>query len=155
VIGWTRRLPFAGTTLARLLAAVQAYRNQKRVLVAAAAISVVGNFANITAFYLVAGGLPIERPTYLEHFLIVPVANMVSAVPATPSGLGTKEAAADMLYRSVPENRRIAEGTGTMVTLAHRATELTVAALGLIYYLSHRKEVTAVYHEAEEAAEAM
>jgi uncharacterized protein (TIRG00374 family) len=153
VIAWAHRLPVVGTIFARLLAAVATYRNQKRALAAAAAISVMGNLANITAFYLVASGLPIERPTFREHFVIVPVANMVGAIPATPNGLGTREAAVDLLYRTVPYNRSIARGVGTMVTLAYRVTEMTVAVLGLIYYLSHRREVREVYHEAEEVAD--
>jgi uncharacterized protein (TIRG00374 family) len=154
VIGWAHRVPLVGSTLARLLGTVQAYRNQKRVLLAAAAISVVGNIANFTAFYLVASGLPIQRPSYIEHFVIVPVANMVGSIPATPNGLGTKEAAADLLYRSMPSGKGIAEGVGTLVTLAHRVTEMAVALLGLIYYLGHRREVAEVYEEAEAAADA-
>ena len=133
--------------------AVATYRDQKHVLAAAAAISFAANAFNITAVYLVASGLPIERPTYREHFVIVPVANMVGAIPATPNGLGTREAAVDLLYRTVPRNEHIDEGVGTMVALAHRVTEMTVAVLGLIYYLSHRREVREVYHEAEEVAE--
>ena len=155
MIAWAHGLPLVGPTASRLLAAVATYRNQKRVLAAAAAVSFAANIFNITAVYLVASGLPVERPTYREHFVIVPVANMVGAIPATPNGLGTREAAVDLLYRTVPRNHRIAEGVGTMVALAHRVTEMTVAVLGLIYYLSHRREVREVYHEAEEVAEAV
>jgi hypothetical protein len=75
---------------------------------------------------------------------------MVGAIPATPNGLGTKEAAVDLLYRTIPSGKNIVEGVGTMVTLAHRVTEMAVAILGLIYYLSHRKEVDEVVHEVEE-----
>ena len=153
MIAWVHGLPLVGPTAARLLAAVATYRDQKHVLAAAAAISFAANAFNISAVYLVASGLPIERPTYLEHFVIVPVANMVGAIPATPNGLGTREAAVDLLYRTVPRNEHIDEGVGTMVALAHRVTEMTVAVLGLLYYLSHRREVREVYHEAEEVAE--
>jgi len=153
VLALTQRLPFVGGTLARLLGAVATYRNQKRALAAAAAVSVAGNLTYITAFYLVASGLPIQRPSYAEHFVVVPVANMVGAIPATPSGLGTKEAAVDLMYRTMPSGTGVVRGTGTMVTLAHRLTEVAGAALGLLYYLTHRKEVEEVYHEAEEFEE--
>jgi uncharacterized protein (TIRG00374 family) len=149
---WANAIPLLGPTLARLLGAVRSYRYEKQILLWAAIISVAGNVANFTAFYLVASGLPISRPSYLEHFVVVPVANMVGAIPATPNGLGTKEAAADLLYRTVPSGSHIAEGVGTMATLAHRATELCVAMLGLAYYLGHRREVSEVYAEAEEIA---
>jgi uncharacterized protein (TIRG00374 family) len=153
VIGQAARIPLVGHTIGRLLGAVQAYRNEKTALLAAAAMSILGNVAYITAFYLVASGLPIQTPSYREHFVIVPVANMVGAIPATPNGLGTKEAAVDLLYRTMPGGEHIAEGIGTMVTLAHRITEMTVALLGLVYYLGHRREVEDVYSEAEEIAE--
>lgn len=146
-------VPLFGSTIARILGTIHTYRNRKRVLLAAAGISVAGNLANITAFYLVASGLPIQHPTYVEHLVLVPVANMVGSIPATPNGLGTKEAAADLLYRTMPSGPDIAEGVGAMVTLAHRVTEMAVALLGLAYYLGHRKEVREVYEEAEEVAE--
>jgi hypothetical protein len=53
----------------------------------------------------------------------------------------------------MPGGERIASGVGTMVTLAHRVTEMAVALFGLAYYLSHRKEVSEIYAEAEEADE--
>ena len=34
-----------------------------------------------------------------------------------PNGLGTKEAAVDLLYRTVPYSQQIARGIGTMVAL--------------------------------------
>jgi uncharacterized protein (TIRG00374 family) len=153
VTNWAHRIPIAGATLARLLGAARAYRDEKRILLAAAIVSILSNCAYVTSLFLVASGLPIERPTYAEHFVIVPVANMVGAIPVTPSGLGTKEAAMDVLYRTMPGGESIAKGVGTMVTLAHRVTEMTVALLGLAYYLSHRKEVSDVYAEAEAVAE--
>jgi uncharacterized membrane protein YbhN (UPF0104 family) len=152
VIGWIHRLPIVGPIGARLFEAVATYRHQKRALSAAATISFCANIANITAFYLVASGLPIEHPSYREHLVIVPVANLVGAIPATPNGLGTREAAVDLLYHTIPADRQIAEGIGTMVALAYRVAEMTVAAVGLIYYLSHRREVSTVYHEAEGVA---
>jgi uncharacterized membrane protein YbhN (UPF0104 family) len=153
VLSWAARLPLVGSTVARLLGAVATYRGEKRILLAAGAISVAGNVAYITAFFLVASGLPVQRPTFAQHFVIVPVANMVGAIPATPNGLGTKEAAVDLLYLVMPDGKEISPGDGTMVTLAHRLTEMTVALLGLAYYLSHRREVEEVYVEAEELAE--
>ena len=154
MIGWFQRLPLVGSTIARLLGVVQTYRDRKPMLLAAAAVSLAVNVVYITAFFLVASGLPIQRPTYVEHYVVVPVANMVGAIPATPNGLGTKEAAVDLLYRTMPSGKQIPEGVGAMVTLAHRLTEMTVALLGLLYYLSHRREVEEVYHEVEEFEEA-
>jgi uncharacterized protein (TIRG00374 family) len=154
ISGWAERIPIAGTTLARLLGTVRAYRDQKQLLAAAGGVSVVANLMFITSFYLVASGLPLERPTWLEHLVLVPVASLVGAIPATPAGLGTMELAVEELYKTMPGAVGVRPGDGTMVTLAHRVTMIAVALVGLVYYLSHRAEVREVYAEAEELAEA-
>jgi hypothetical protein len=149
---WAGQVPIAGPTIARMLGAIHEYRTQKRVLIAAAAVSLSSNVAYVTSFYLVASGLLSQLPTYGEHFVIVPVANMVGAVPVTPVGFGTKEAAVDLMYQTMPGSRT-GKGIGTMVTLGHRLTEMAGALLGLVFYVTHRKEVSEVYAEAEEVAE--
>jgi uncharacterized protein (TIRG00374 family) len=147
------RVPLVGSTIARLLGAIRAYRGQKRLVLAALGVSAVGNLLLITSIYLIASGLPVKRPTWSEHVVLVPMANLVGAIPATPAGLGTKELAVEELYKIMPSTEGRAEGDGTLVTLAHRVTELAVALIGLIYILSHRAEVREVYEEVEEMIE--
>jgi uncharacterized membrane protein YbhN (UPF0104 family) len=85
--------------------------------------------------------------------MIVPAANMAGAIPATPSGLGTLEAAVEALYQAVPGNSGILPGDGTLVALAHRVTMIAVAMIGMIYYLSQRAELSDVLNEVEAATE--
>jgi len=154
---WSSRLgPHSrvGNTIARLLGAVQAYRSQKRILLAVFGLSTVMALFFVSSFYWVARGLPIREPPWREHLVIVPVAALVGAIPITPSGLGTTELAVEELYRAMPGDESKGKGNGTLVALTRRATELIVALVGLVYYLLHRREVEAVYAEAEEAAEA-
>jgi uncharacterized protein (TIRG00374 family) len=146
-------VPLMGRTVSRLLGAVQTYRNQKRMLAAAFGLSALVALFFISSFYLVARGLPIEHPSYAEHLMIVPVAGLVGAIPVTPSGLGTLELAVEELYKAVPGGNRIERGDGALVAMARRVTELAVALLGLVFYLTHRREVEEVYAEAEEIAE--
>jgi uncharacterized protein (TIRG00374 family) len=148
--GLAQRIPFVGATIARLLGAVRAYRGEKKLLAAAAGISAVGNLMLITAIFLIASGLPVERPTWSEHLVLVPMANIVGAIPATPAGLGTKELAVEKLYTMMPSTIGQAKGDGTLVTLAHRVTEMAVALVGLVYILTHRAEVRQVYEEVDE-----
>jgi uncharacterized protein (TIRG00374 family) len=146
-------VPLAGTTIARLVRAVRAYRNQKRMLLVAGTLCLVVDLLFILSFYLVARGLPVHEPPLAEHLVIVPVANMAGAIPATPSGLGTMEAAAELLYRTMPGGKQVLPGDGTMVTLAHRLTMIAVALVGMVYYLTHRTELGRVLAEAEEASD--
>ena len=150
ISGLAERVPLVGATIARLLGAVRAFRDQKRLLLAAAAVSVVSNLLFITSIFLVASGLPFHHPSWADHVVLVPIASIVAAIPITPAGFGAKEFAVDKLYTMMPTSAGVVAGDGTLVTLGHRATEMTVALIGLIYILSHRAEVREVYAEAEE-----
>jgi len=151
---WARSIPLAGTTLSRLLGTVRVYRTQKRTLVAAFAISIVMALFFVTSFYMVARGLPVHEPSWMEHLVIVPTAGLIGAIPITPSGLGTTELAVEELYETMPGGDEKRKGDGTMVAIARRATEVAVALIGLVFYLTHWRKVREVYAEAEKAAEA-
>jgi len=154
ISGFASRVPIAGETLERLFGTVRAFRDQKRLLAAAALVSVVANLTYIASFFLVASGLPMRHPTWVEHLVVVPVASLVGAIPATPAGLGTMELAVNELYMTMPGATGVHSGDGAVVTLAHRVTMMAVALVGLVYYLGHRAEVREVYAEAEELVEA-
>ncbi|HEY4232548.1 MAG TPA: lysylphosphatidylglycerol synthase transmembrane domain-containing protein [Lacipirellulaceae bacterium] len=148
---WAQRIPLVGATAARLIGAVEAYRDQKARLFLAAAIGLVVDAVFVTSFYLVARGLPVEAPTFTQHFMIVPSADIAGGIPLTPSGLGTLEAAVEALYQAVPGNSRILPGDGTLVALAHRVAMMAVAAIGLVYYLSQRARLREAIDEVEAA----
>jgi uncharacterized protein (TIRG00374 family) len=151
---WAESVPIVGRTVARLLGTVRAYRSQRRILIAAFGISTVMALFFVTSFYLVARGLPVHEPSWAEHLVIVPTAGLIGAIPITPSGLGTMELAVEELYETMPGGANSRQGEGTMVALGRRATELAVALVGLLFYLTHRRQIEEVYAEAEEAAEA-
>jgi uncharacterized protein (TIRG00374 family) len=144
------RVPFVGSTIARLLGAVRAFRGEKRLLLAALGVSIASNLLFITSIFLVASGLPLHHPNWADHVILVPIANIVAAMPITPAGLGAKEFVVEKLYTMMPSSEGVIAGDGTLVTLGHRATEMTVALLGLFYILTHRAEVREAYAEAEE-----
>jgi uncharacterized protein (TIRG00374 family) len=151
---WFAKLPIVGKTAARLLGTVRVYRTQQRTLLSAFGISAVMALFFVTSYYLVARGLPVHEPTWTEHLVIVPTAGLVGAIPITPSGLGTTELAVEELYETMPGGGEDRKGDGTLVALARRATELAVALVGLVFYLTHRRQVEEVFEEAEEVADA-
>jgi hypothetical protein len=150
---WVGKLPLVGSTVARLIGAVSAYRNQKRQLLLAAGLCLVVDSLFILSFYLVARGLPVQAPTLAQHFVIIPAATLAGAIPATPSGLGAMEAAVNALYQAVPSPATIPPGDGTLVALGQRATMILVAVVCLVFYLSRRTDLRNVMHEVEEAIE--
>jgi len=150
---WLGGIPLIGRTFARLLAAARAYRNQFPILIAAFGLSTVVALLYITSYYLVARGLPIDEPTWAEHLVIIPVASLVGAIPLTPSGLGTLELAVKELYSNMPGSIGRGPDDGTLVALVRRVTELAVAFVGFVFYLTQRREVEQVYAEADCIAE--
>ena len=152
---WVRQkvgaVPLVGTTAARLIGAVSAYREQKRYLLVAAGISLGVDVIIILSFYYVARGLPVESPTLAEHFVVVPAALMAGSIPATPSGLGTMEAAVDQLYQAMPRATAVPAGDGTLVALGQRATMILTAAGCFAFYLLGSGKLRDVIHEVEQA----
>jgi len=149
--GLARTIPLVGSTVARVLTAARAYRSQKQMLLKAIAVSLLVDLLYVVSFYLVARGLPLRVPDFVEHMVIVPVASLAGAIPVTPAGLGTLELATDQLYIAM---NGVEKGVGTIVTLAHRLTMAAVAVVGLVYYFAYRAEVRDVIAEAEQLADA-
>jgi uncharacterized membrane protein YbhN (UPF0104 family) len=149
--GRVAALPLVGSTASRLIGTVSVYRDEKRLVLAACVISIFSNTLFILSFYFVAQGLPVQAPSLAKHFVIVPVANLAGAIPATPSGLGTMELAVEKLYQGVPSATSIPSGDGTLVALGQRATMILMAAGCLIFYVLQRGDLREAIHEIEEA----
>lgn len=147
-------IPLVGPTAARLVGAVASFRDRKHYVFTAAAISLVSNSLFILSFYFVARGLPVHAATAAEHFVIVPVANLAGAIPATPSGLGTLELAVEKMYLAVQGAAANRPGDGTLVALGQRVTMILVAVVCLAYYLVQRADLREALHDLEEAADA-
>jgi uncharacterized protein (TIRG00374 family) len=155
---WLRRrvakLRLSGKTILRLLDTIDVYREQKPTLLAAFCVSLAMALCFVTSFYMVARALPIQRPTWSQHLVIVPVAGLAGAIPLTPSGLGIMEYAVQELYKVMPGGSEVRGNDGTLVGIGRRLNDIVVAVVGLVFYLRHRREVDEVIAEAEEAADA-
>ncbi|MCI0339740.1 MAG: flippase-like domain-containing protein [Planctomycetales bacterium] len=132
----------SGTRLVRGLGkldeALVSYRGAWRPLALAAALSLVSQCLAIlsVATFGHAIGLPLE-PT--EYLLAVPAIYIVAAVPITPSGIGTAEAAyAFFLTRlGVPEEGAVA------LALLSRATTLLYGLAGGVVFAATRNRAGA------------
>ena len=146
---WCGRLPLVGETMARLIATVRIYRSKLPTLLAVIVISMGIHSLLSVSIFLIARGLPGAAPSLEEHFLIAPVSMVAGALPATPSGLGTFEGAMEYLYRYVPTEAQVDVGKGVIVALAYRVIMVATAMIGVGYYLTSRREVAEVMHDAE------
>lgn len=92
-LSWiVQRLPFQGV-LSELRAAASLYRDHKGTLTAAMAISLFNHAGNATCCWLLAQALGIEGVTLGHAMALVPIANLLSAIPLLPGGWGVGELA--------------------------------------------------------------
>ncbi len=150
VRGHAARLPTIGGTLARLIDAAGAYRSRRRYLFAGILVACVTHATLVTAIWMIGQGLPVAAPSLGATVVVGPMSLAAGAIPLTPSGLGTFEGAMEGLYRAVGAP----EGDGLLVAIAFRVMTYVMAAIGAVYYISARRTVKQVLHEAEELADA-
>ncbi len=102
----------------------------------------------VISVYLVARGLYTDPPTLAEHFVIVPIGMVASALPLTPAGLGVFEATINTLYKFVPA--QATEASGTLVALVFEIVKVAMAAMGTVFYWTANEEVRHSLEIAEE-----
>jgi uncharacterized protein (TIRG00374 family) len=141
---WMGELPRVGRLIRRLLGAVRMYRQKPSVLIVTGLMSLLVHSLSTAGIYLAALGLPGAAPDLSSHFLIVPLAMLVAAVPIFPAGLGGFELVLDKLYVEIPLALQVTAGTGLMVALVYRVTTIGIAIIGFCYYLANRAIVRQV-----------
>ncbi len=132
------RWPYAGGVIERVAGSLRMFHSHPFAFGASLLMSCGVHALLIISIYLIARGLYPEPPTLAEHVLIVPLANVASALPIAPAGLGVMEAAMDWLYRVVPEPET--EASGTLVALVYELVKVLLAAMGVFFYWSAGRE---------------
>jgi uncharacterized protein (TIRG00374 family) len=141
-------LPKIGHTIGRLIESVRMFRNRYDVMGMILLMSMGVHALLAFSIFLIARALFGETPTLGEHLIIVPLSNVAGAIPFMPGGLGTFEFAMEKLYIYVPANGP-GEVIGVLVALSYRIVTIAIAAVGVVYYWTSRREVRAVMNEAE------
>ena len=150
--GSTRLLaktPFVGGVLEKVALAVAMYRRRWPVILLASLMSVaVHSFFSIGIF-LACSALYEKVPALKMHFVIAPLSAATGVIPLP---MGPFEMVMNTLYAQVPSalGTPIPSGQGFVVALTYRIITVVIAAIGFIYYLSSRAEVTEILHEVDE-----
>jgi glycosyltransferase 2 family protein len=142
-------LPRVGPLFGRLLEAIRMYRTKPGVLLLTCVLSVFVHVLNTFAVYMIARGLPGEIPSLGAHFIIVSLTMLAGAIPLLPAGLGAFEVAMDVLYRVVPGGAEVPPQEGLFVAFGWRAITITIAIVGIVFYIRGRRDVDAAWKEAE------
>lgn len=115
----------------RIANAVHAFRDRKRALLAAAAISLLGHMAVAATYVVVASAILPSVPWPVVGFLSM-LGMVANALPLTPGGLGVGEAAFEQLFL-------VAGATGGAALLVlWRLSMIPLAMVGATLYISGR-----------------
>ena len=143
------KLPRVGPLIHRIIIAIRMYRRRPLTLASIAVMSLLIHCLIVVALHLIAKSTVPTPATLSEHFVIVPLSMVAGALPLTPAGLGTMEAAMDYLYGQLSSGDG-SETWGLLVALVYRMITIAVAIVGAVVYWTSRREVAAVMAAAEQ-----
>jgi uncharacterized protein (TIRG00374 family) len=149
-LSWVvRRLPFQGI-VQEVQASARLYRGHTSTLAAALGISLFNHAGNATACWLLARALGIEGVTVWTAMALVPLANLLSAVPLLPGGWGVGELAFAYFFGLVGVPPTEAVGLSVVFRLAVLGVNLPGGILW-IFWRGHPSTAT-IAAEVQEAA---
>ncbi|MGD0517472.1 MAG: lysylphosphatidylglycerol synthase transmembrane domain-containing protein [Thermoguttaceae bacterium] len=145
------RLPYGGRMIRSLIDAVALYRYKPAVLIVSSLMCIGVHCLFSIGIYLIARGLPGDVLSLSAHFVLWPLSSAFGAVPLS---FGPVEWVLDSLYTMVRQaGISIPPGQGFIVVLCYRLITVLIAALGIGYYFSNRREVVEAIHEDEQTAQ--
>lgn len=139
--GWLGRI------MSRVAPPLRMFHSHPIAFAASILLSLVVQAAFPISLFMIAKSLFSDAPSLAEHYVIVPVAMLASALPITFAGIGVLEAAIDSLYQWVPNVPTAA--SGFLVGLVFEIVRLVIAVIGTIFYWTANAEVRESLAEAE------
>lgn len=155
------RLPHRVGHVLRLVdQAVFFYRDHKVVIVASLLTGIANHVVSVLSVVLMGQALGVGMPTF-EYFVLIPVINIISAVPIMPNGWGIGEAMYQNLfgtygaaYLSGTADAREVMGTrGVALSVLYRLHTIAWSLLGGVFMLFEKDKVTKADLEREAALE--
>jgi hypothetical protein len=151
---WLCSLPRIGRHLENSIDALRLYRRRPQVLIGALVASLGVHSLFATGTYCIFRGLRYEGISLGTHFVIMPLSAATGTIPLS---IGPLEVALEAFYHAIPlpPGVVIQNGQGLIVALGYRIITVMVAAVGVCYYLSSRREVSVVIDEVERESESL
>jgi uncharacterized membrane protein YbhN (UPF0104 family) len=139
------KLRGVGGVFKKLVAAMRTYRQTPGRILLATVMSFAVHTLYVSMVYFAGRGLMSPQPPLQAHFVFTPIAMVAGALP-----IGAFEATLDGLYY-VFSPAGVPPSQGLLIALTYRVLQISVATIGVCYYLAGRQEVQELMHEAEEA----
>lgn len=149
---WLTTWRGVGHIVRDLMDSIAFYQGRRHVIAMAAVLSLLGHVGFLSSFYLGAAAIHGNRPIpgYVDHLVGLPLPEALAAIPLTPGGVGTLEAAVGYFYEqhqlaldpeSTAKDLLSASTNGLLTALAYRMTALLLGAVGIVFYFAGRKEL--------------
>jgi glycosyltransferase 2 family protein len=137
------KTPYVGPVMEKLIVAVRMYRHELPVLFASMLMSLAVHSLLCTGIHFFALSLPGVSLSVPQHFVVAPLSAITGIIPLPA---GPQEGALKFLYGALGA----APLKGLIVSLVYRIVTVLIAAGGIAYYLTSRREIADVLHEVEE-----
>ncbi len=131
-----KRLPLQEFIL-KINQAVFLYRYRKPTVVAALGLSMLVHLIIITGIGVIGRGIGLDVPMQ-SYYAIMPIVLIVMALPISPGGLGTGEAAA--IYFWAPQGVSASEAFSLL--LVYRMAQIAVSLIGGVFLAFQKERVT-------------
>lgn len=151
LVAWGGGLPIIGGMVSKIGPPLRMFHHHPVAFGASVVMSLGVQGMLALSMYLIARGLYSDPPTLLEHFVIVPIGMLASALPITPAGIGVLEATIQSLYSIVPATPTLA--SGTLVALVFEMVKVVMAIIGTVFYWTANEEVRESLEIAEEESQ--
>lgn len=151
LVTWGSNLPFVGGIVEKIGPPLRMFHDHPIAFAVSVVMSVAVHGFLTLSLYLIARSLYPTIPTLAEHFIIVPIGLLASALPLTPAGIGVFEAAIEWLYQIIPSGEISA--SGALVALVFEMVKVVIAIVGTVFYWTANEEVRDSLEEAEHEGE--
>jgi uncharacterized protein (TIRG00374 family) len=133
--------------LRRMVQAYRQYASHPVVLLNAVLLSFLVHLSSMLSIWFIGQGMGIKSAHGLvDYLLYLPIINSVTAIPISISGFGVRE----LMYAEMFGAVGVAASTAVALSLLGYLASLFWSLVGAVFYLTHRKEVTAIEHESHE-----
>lgn len=148
VIKWGSNLTVVGPLIGKIGPPFRAFHAHPYAFGSSLLMSVGVQSLFAVSVYMVARSLYSDPPNLTEHFVIVPLGMLASALPITPAGVGVWEAAVATLYEMIPATPT--QASGTLVALVFEMLRILLALVATVFYWTANEEVRESLEIAEE-----